>query len=46
MELKKIFLVIILIFSSQTIKAEMVKPAENLTAYDVIKIQLEALKKK
>ena len=45
MELKKIFFAIILFSIFSTSKAEIVKPAENLTAYDVIKIQLDALKK-
>ena len=42
---KILFIVIPLIFSSTFLSAEMVKPTENLSAYDVIKIQLEALKK-
>ena len=45
MELKKIYLIIILIFSFNTLKAEMIKPSKNLSAYDVVKIQLDALKK-
>ena len=45
MELKKIFLVTILLLISSITKAEVIKPAENFSAYDVIKIQLEALKK-
>jgi len=45
MELKKIFLVTILLLIPSITKAEAIKPAENFSAYDVIKIQLEALKK-
>ncbi len=45
MELKKIFLVTILLLIPSITKAEVIKPAENFSAYDVIKIQLEALKK-
>ena len=44
MELKKIFLTIFFTSLMNFAKAEMIKPAENLSAYDVIKIQLEALK--
>ena len=44
MELKKIFLVTILLLIASVIKAEVIKPAENFSAYDVIKIQLDALK--
>ena len=42
---KILFIVIPLIFSSTFLSAEMVKPTKDLSAYDVIKIQLEALKK-
>ena len=45
MELKKIFIAFFFISLISSAKAEMVKPAENLSAYDVIKIQLDALKK-
>ena len=45
MELKKIFFTIIFVITFNSLSAEMVKPSENLSAYDVIKIQLEALKK-
>ena len=45
MELKKIILAIFFLGFVNTVNAEMIKPAENLSAYDVIKIQLEALKK-
>ena len=44
MELKKIILAIFFAVIITSTKAEMIKPAENLSAYDVIKIQLEALK--
>ena len=44
MELRKIFLTFIFLIFINTVKAEMIEPAENLTAYDVIKIQLNALK--
>ena len=44
MELKKLLLAFFFVVLASAAKAEMIKPAENLTAYDVIKIQLEALK--
>ena len=44
MELKKILLAIFFAGLITSTKAEMIKPAENLSAYDVIKIQLDALK--
>tara|TARA_B100000965_G_C19557242_1_gene742825 strand:+ start:96 stop:551 length:456 start_codon:yes stop_codon:yes gene_type:complete len=44
MELKKISLIFIFIFTLSNANAEMIKPAENLSAYDVVKIQLVALK--
>jgi hypothetical protein len=44
MELKK-YLILIIIFSfTEYLYADVIKPAENLTAYDVVKIQLTALK--
>ena len=44
MELKK-YLIFIIIFSlTKFLYADIIKPAENLTAYDVVKIQLTALK--
>ena len=44
MELKK-YLIFILIFNfTKFLYADIVKPTENLTAYDVVKIQLTALK--
>jgi len=45
MELKKYFILIILLNFTNFLYADIVKPAKNLTAYDVIKIQLNALKK-
>ena len=44
MELKKIILAIFFLGFISSANAEMIKPAENLSAYDVIKIQLNALK--
>ena len=44
MELKKLLVAIFFVSFLCSVKAEMIKPAENLSAYDVIKIQLEALK--
>ena len=44
MELKKLLLSIFFVGFMVSAKAEMIKPAENLSAYDVVKIQLEALK--
>ena len=44
MELKKIILTIFLVSFINSANAEIIKPAENLSAYDVIKIQLNALK--
>ena len=43
MELKKIALVIIFLFISKAINAEIIKPVNNLLPYDVLKIQLTAL---
>ena len=43
MELKK-YLIIIIIFNFTNFSFADIKPAENLTAYDVVKIQLNALK--
>jgi hypothetical protein len=44
MELKKILIIIIFISFTSILNAESVKPAKNLTPYDVVKIQLNALK--
>ena len=46
MELKKIMIFIILIFFTTQVNAELIKPNKKLDAYEVVKIQLEALKKK
>jgi hypothetical protein len=45
MELKKYFILIILLNFTNFLYADIVKPTKNLTAYDVIKIQLNTLKK-
>ena len=45
MELKKIHIVFYLVFSFSTSNADIITPSKNLSAYDVVKIQLEALKK-
>ena len=45
MELKKYFILIILLNFTNFLYADIIKPTKNLTAYDVIKIQLNALKK-
>ena len=46
MELKK-YLIFIAIFSfTKFLYADIIKPAQNLTAFDVVKIQLNALKNK
>ena len=44
MELKKIFITFVFILTFNTLNAEMIKPSKDLSAYDVIKIQLDALK--
>ncbi len=44
MELKKKLLILFFISFFSSANAEMIKPAKNLSAYDVVKIQLEALK--
>ena len=44
MELKKLLVAFFFVSFLCSVKAEMIKPAENLSAYDVIKIQLDALK--
>jgi len=45
MELKKFFILIIILNFTNFLYADIIKPTKNLTAYDVIKIQLNALKK-
>jgi hypothetical protein len=44
MELKKVFLFIIIILFSNKLNTEIVNPNEKLLPFDVVKIQLEALK--
>ena len=44
MELKKILTFIIIFFVSTQANAELIKPNKKLDPYDVVKIQLEALK--
>ena len=45
MELKKYLIFFIILNFTNFLYADIIKPAKNLTAYDVIKIQLNALKK-
>ena len=44
MELKKVFLFIIIILFSNKLNTEIVNPNEKLLPFDVVKIQLETLK--
>ena len=44
MELKKILIFLFFIFFTKSLTAEIVNPNEKLLPYDVVKIQLEALK--
>jgi hypothetical protein len=44
MELKKYLILIMILSFTNFLHADIIKPAENLTAYDVVKIQLTALK--
>ena len=44
MELKKKLLILFFISFFSSANDEMIKPAKNLSAYDVVKIQLDALK--
>ena len=44
MELKKLLIVITFILFSNTLNADSIAPNEKLLPYDVVKIQLEALK--
>ena len=44
MELKKIILSFIFIFNFSTLNAELIKPSNKFDPYDVVKIQLKALK--
>ena len=45
MELKKYFILIFFLNFTNFLHADIIKPVKNLSAYDVIKIQLNALKK-
>ena len=45
MELNKYFILIIILNFTNLLYADIIKPTKNLTAYNVIKIQLNALKK-
>jgi hypothetical protein len=45
MEIKKLILLFVFIFLSNKLNAELIKPNNELEPYDVVKIQLEALKK-
>ena len=44
MELKKIYFFIIIILFNSELNGETITPNEKLLPYDVVKIQLEALK--
>ena len=44
MELKKYIIIIIFLNLTSFLHADIIQPAKNLTAYDVVKIQLSALK--
>ena len=44
MELKKYLILITILSFTNVLHADIIEPAENLTAYDVVKIQLTALK--
>ena len=44
MELKKVLITLFFIFFTKSLSAEIVNPNEKLLPYDVVKIQLEALK--
>ena len=44
MELKKYIIIIIFLNLTSFLHADIIQPAKNLTAYDVVKIQLDALK--
>ena len=45
MELNKYFILIIILNFTNLLYADIIKPTKNLTAYNVIKIQLNTLKK-
>ena len=44
MEIKKIYLFIFMILLSNQLNSEIINPNEKLSPYDVVKVQLEALK--
>ena len=44
MELKQFVIIILVIFINSNLLADTIKPNKSLSAYDVVKIQLEALK--
>ena len=44
MELKNFFIILLIIFFSSASKADLITPKKSLKPYDVVKIQLEALK--
>ena len=44
MELNKYIIIIIFLNFTNFLYADIIQPAKNLTAYDVVKIQLTALK--
>jgi len=44
MELRKILILLIIVFLNTSVYAELTKPNKKLEPYDVVKIQLEALK--
>ena len=46
MELRNIFIFIIFVLFSENLYADLIKPNKNLGPHEVVKIQLEALKKK
>ena len=46
MELSKVTIFFLIFFYSTQVNAELIKPNTELEPYDVVKIQLEALKKK
>ena len=45
MELKKLFVIIVFVLFFKDLQANQIIPSEKLSPYDVVKIQLDALKK-
>ena len=45
MELKKISLILLFVIFANYLKAEIIKPKKDFSAYEVVKIQLNALQK-